>query len=85
MVLFYDHNQKTHKLIRQLSIFPKELIVRFNDGTDFTDPELSHLLGNDAKAIVEYLNEQAQDAIRALVMVEYARCRTQANNATSPE
>jgi len=25
LVLFYDYNQKTHKMIRQLSIFPKEL------------------------------------------------------------
>lgn len=32
LVLFYDHNQKTHKLIRRLSVFPKELIIRFNDG-----------------------------------------------------
>ena len=26
LVLFYDHNQKTHKMIRQLSIFPKEMM-----------------------------------------------------------
>ena len=23
LVLFYDHNEKTHKMIRQLSIFPR--------------------------------------------------------------
>lgn len=83
LVLFYDHNHKTHKMIRQLSIFPKELIIRFNDGTDYSNPELSYLLGNDAKAIVEHLDEQAKSAIRALVMVEYARCRTQTNNTKS--
>lgn len=37
LVLFYDHNQQTHKMIRQLSIFPKELIIRFNDGIDYSD------------------------------------------------
>lgn len=79
LVLFYDHDEKTHKMIRQLSIFPRELIIRFNDGTDYSNPELSGLLGNDAKTIVEYLDEQAKAAIRALVMVEYARCRTQSN------
>ena len=60
LVLFYDHNQKTHKMIRQLSIFPRELIMRFNDGTDYSNPELSYLLGTDSKAIVEHLDEQAK-------------------------
>ena len=84
LVLFYDHNEKTHKMIRQLSIFPRELFIRFNDGTDYSNPELSGLLGNDAKTVVEYLDEQAKVAIRALVMVEYARCRTK-NNGMSVE
>lgn len=41
LVLFYDHNQKTHKLIHQLSIFPQELITRFNDDVDCSDFEIS--------------------------------------------
>lgn len=31
LVLFYDYNQKTHNLMRSLSVFPTELIVLFND------------------------------------------------------
>ena len=46
LVLFYDHNQKTHKMIRQLSIFPQELVIRFNDGVDYSDFEISSFLGN---------------------------------------
>ena len=76
LVLFYDHNQKTHKMIRQLAIFPQELITRFNDGVDYSDFELSSLLGKKSQEIMETLDEQAKGAIRAMVMMEYARCKT---------
>lgn len=76
LVLFYDHNQKTHKMIRQLAIFPQELIIRFNDGADYSDFELSSLLGKKSQEIMETLDEQAKGAIRAMVMMEYARCKT---------
>ena len=75
LVLFYDHNQKTHKLMRSLSLFPTELIVRFNDGVDFSSFELSRFLGNETQEIVDKLDEQAKGAIRAIVMMEYDRCK----------
>ena len=67
LVLFYDHNRKTHKLIRQLSIFPKELVIRFNDGVDYSDFEISSFLGNKSEEIIEHLDDQAKGAIRAMV------------------
>lgn len=79
LVLFYDYNQKTHKLIRQLAIFPQELIICFNDGIDYSDFELSSLLGKKSQEIMESLDEQAKGAIRAMVMMEYARCKTGSN------
>lgn len=81
LVLFYDHNQKTHKIIRQLSIFPQELIVRFNDGVDYSDFEVSSFLGNKAEEIIECLDDQAKGAICAMVMMEYARCTATSNDA----
>lgn len=81
LVLFYDHNQKTHKMIRQLSIFPQELIIRFNDGVDYSDYEISSFLGNRSEEIIEQLDEQAKGAIRAVVMMEYARCTAASNGA----
>lgn len=80
LVLFYDHNQKTHKMIRQLSIFPKELIIRFNDGVDFSDYEISSFLGKKSSEIIEDLDEQAKGAIRAVVMMEYTRCKSISND-----
>lgn len=76
LVLFYDHNRKTHKMIRQLSIFPQDLFMRFNDGVDFSDYELSSFLGDKSEEIVENLDEQAKGAISAMVMMEYARCKS---------
>jgi len=74
LVLFYDHNQKTHKMMRQLSIFPKELVARFNGGIDYSNYELEILLGNKSYEIVERLDEQAKGIIRAIAMSEYERC-----------
>ena len=63
-------------MIRQLSIFPQEMITRFNDGIDFPDYELSSFLGNNSEEIIEHLDEQAKGAIRAMVMMEFARCKS---------
>ena len=74
LVLFFDHNQKTHKMLRMLSLFPKELVTRFNDGVDYSSFELSSLLGDQTQEIVDRLDEQALQSIRSVFMMEYARC-----------
>lgn len=72
--------KKTHKIIRQLSIFPKDLFIRFNDGIEYSDFELSSFLGKKSEEIIEHLDEQAKGAIRAMVMMEYARCNSISND-----
>lgn len=79
LILFYDHNQKTHKMIRQLSLFPRELFIRFNDGVDYSDFEIGSFLGKKTEEMLERLDEQAKGAIRAMVMMEYARCTSPAD------
>ena len=74
LVLFYDHNQKTHQLMRHLSLFPTELVVRFNEGVDFSSFELSRLLGKNTQDIVEHLDDQALQVVRQTIMTEYTRC-----------
>ena len=74
LILFFDHNQKSHKMLRALSLFPKELVIRFNDGIDYSSFELSKLLGTQAQDIVDHLDDQAKQTIRSIVMMEYARC-----------
>lgn len=80
LILFYDHSKKTHKMLRQLSVFPQDLVIRFNDGVDYSDFELSSLLGNNAQEIIETLDEQAKGALRTMVMMEYARCKILSDN-----
>ena len=75
LTFFYDHNRKTHKMLLQLSIFPQELIIRFNDGVDYSGYEISSFLGNNFEEMIDNLDEQAKGAIRAMIMMEYARCK----------
>lgn len=74
LILFFDHNKKTHKMLRMLSLFPKELVVRFNDGEDYSSFELSTFLGAQSQEIIEQLDDQAKQTIHSIVMMEYARC-----------
>lgn len=74
LVLFFDHNQKTHKMLRMLSLFPKELIRRFNDGVDYSNYELSTFLGGKSQEIIDQLDDKAKQTIYSIIMVEYARC-----------
>ena len=74
LVLFFDHNQKTHKMLRMLSLFPKELVTRFNDGVDYSSFELSTFLGSKSQDIIDHLVDKANQTIHSIIMVEYARC-----------
>ena len=58
LILFFDHNKKTHNMLRMLGLFPKELIA----------------LGAGSQDIIEHLDDQAKQTIHAIVMMEYARC-----------
>ena len=73
-IMFYDYNQKTHKLIRSIGAFPYDIIKHFNEGVDLHDIEIASFLGDGMKTIVDILDEQALRSIRTMIMVEYARC-----------
>lgn len=74
LILFYDHNQKTHLLMRQLGIFPDELIAIFNEGIAIPELELNGFLGEKTHEIVECLDDYALQTIRRTIIDEYARC-----------
>lgn len=74
LIMFYDYNQKTHDIIRAIGAFPHEIIKHFNDGNDLREVEISSLVSEGMKPIIDCLDEQALRSIRTLVMVEYARC-----------
>lgn len=74
LLLFFDHNQKTHKMLRMLSIFPKGLIARFNESADDFDFELGTILGLQSQEVLSHLDDQAKQTIYSIIMMEYARC-----------
>ena len=57
-----------------LSLFPKELIARFNDDTDQANFELGTFFGSRSQDIINCLDSHAKQTIYSIIMVEYARC-----------
>ena len=74
LMLFFDHNQKTHNMLRILSLFPKELVSHFNGGENIREFDISEFLGAKSQEIIDHLDEQAKQTIHSIVMMEYARC-----------
>ncbi len=81
LILFYDYNRKTHKIIRKLSAFPHTLIKRFNDGDEPLDLELGLLFKSDKENILDSLDERAISTIKTVFMVEYSRCNNVSSDA----
>ena len=81
LILFYDYNKKTHKIIRKLSAFPHTLIKRFNDGDEPLDLELGLLFKSDTENILTSLDERAISTIKTVFMVEYSRCNNVSSDA----
>lgn len=74
LIMFYDYNEKTHQLLRDLGVFPRDVVVRFNNGKEIGGIDLASVLGEGASDILRDLDEQALRSIRTMIMVEYARC-----------
>ena len=73
LVLYFDYNGKTHRLLRDLRIFPELLISSIND--DGKNPyETSAFLPGVPDDIIRKLDDQALQSIRTVIMLEYARC-----------
>lgn len=77
LILFFDYNKATHRMLRSVSAFPDELVERFNDGKVF----LSGLsvLSDEKQAeetidMLQRLDEQGLHAMRTVLLMEYGRC-----------
>lgn len=74
LILFFDYNQATHQMLRNISAFPEGFVDGLNKGKKDLDFDPAMLLGDECSDIVSCLDEQALHAIRTVLMVEYARC-----------
>lgn len=73
LLLFFDYNQKTHNVLRELGIFPDDIIKRIND-KDGGPYSYDTVFPGVPEHVTEKLDEQAFGVIRDVVMIEYARC-----------
>lgn len=80
LILFFDYNALTHQMIRNIGIFPTELVKVFNGGKELTDNSDRGIAGIP-DSITGELDDAAFQAIRTAVMLEYARCTKQTGDA----
>lgn len=83
LILFYDYNLKTHRMIREIGAFPYDIVKHFNNGIDDSDFDLDMFMGGEFKNIIDSLDDQALLTIRTMIMVEYARCNNKKKNASN--
>ena len=74
LILFFDYNMTSHKVLYSTSEFPIEIISRFNDGRVVEKNAFSTFFGENASDIMRCFDEQAMHALEILVLTEYARC-----------
>lgn len=73
LILFFDYNNVTHQMIRDINAFPEELVLNFNNGEKSAYEKATGIAGIP-QSITDKLDDQALHAIRTVVMLEYARC-----------
>lgn len=81
LIMFFDYNQATHQMIRDVSAFPEDLIVRFNDGKVKRNNELAldSLFDDSAMDMLMQLDDKAFNTIKTALLIEYARCSNLSN------
>ena len=73
LILFFDYNNATHQMLRNINAFPEKMVMNFNNGEKDIKSKSNGIAGIP-QSITEKLDDQALHAIRTVVMVEYARC-----------
>lgn len=71
LIFFFDYHTATHQMIRKIGAFPSELIEIINDGKAI---KANETIAGIPDSILEQLDDAAFQAIRTVVMLEYARC-----------
>ena len=81
LLFFFDHNNNTHQLLRQMGTFPERLISHINNGEQDGTVDVSGLGEFPIQEILDSLDEQGVHSVKTLLMVEYARCKQMPGDA----
>ncbi len=76
LIFFFDNQSDTHSLIRAMDAFPHKFISAIN-ADDTAPEEIMTSLIEDYPEVFNKLDDSALTTIRALIMIEYARCTNQ--------
>lgn len=74
MLFFFDYNKLTHQTIRDIDIFPSQILRRFNDGDEVEKVGLESIVDDTLIDIFDKLDDQAMSTLKTTLLVEYARC-----------
>ena len=71
LLFFFDQHAATHRMIRKIGVFPDELIELINAGKGAAE---TAAFAGIPDSVLEQLDDAAFQAIRTVIMLEYARC-----------
>ena len=74
LVLFYDYNKKTRQMLGAIGAFPREIVMRFNNGSNVEAIDIATMFDDSMNSILGCLDESALRSIKTMIMIEYARC-----------
>ena len=74
LILFFDYNESTHEMIRNIKAIPPALVNDASKELETDNLEQEKILDVITKEINQKLDERALHAIKTVVMMEYARC-----------
>ena len=74
LIFFFDYNTATHDLLRSISGFPKDFMLQLNKPDHINSLDISAMVDESTKNVLQLLDEKAKHAIKTLIMIEYARC-----------
>lgn len=77
LIYFFDSIAETREMLRDLPAYPKELLLRMNEGKN---PDSGLFGQSDLNDILRELDDQAMQSLRTMILIEYARCKNQSGD-----
>lgn len=76
LILFFDYNQATHQMIRDVGAFPDELVERFNSGARSQGCNMLRFerSAGEITQMLEALDSKGVKALDRMLLSEYGRC-----------
>ena len=77
LVFFFDSNQGTRQMIRNVFAYPEDMVLRFNNGSEissFGSEELFGIKPAEISKMVHSMDESAIRVIKTVLLAEYGRC-----------